>query len=54
MAVVQLAGELQASIDEHADAPAQQFLATNRRPELTSGLRRVADLVEPALHPLRR
>ena len=47
-AVVQLAAELQASIDEHADRPADQLLGTNRRPELASLLRLVADLVEAA------
>ena len=54
MAVVQLAGELQASIDQHADAPAQQFLGTNGRTELAGLLRCVTDLVEAALHPHRR
>ena len=36
MAVVQLAGELQGPINEHADAPAEQFFRSDRRTELTS------------------
>ena len=53
MAVVQLAGELQASIDPHADALAQQFFGANRRPELASLLRSMRDLVQAVLHPRR-
>jgi hypothetical protein len=39
VAVVELAGELQASIDEHADASAQQLHGTYRRAELPGLLR---------------
>jgi hypothetical protein len=53
VAVAQCARELQASVDEHADAPAEKFFGSNGRPELASLLRCVADLVEPALDPLR-
>ena len=49
MAVVQLAGELQVSIDEHADAPAQKLHSLNRRPELPGLLSSVADIVQAAL-----
>ena len=51
VAIIQLAGELQASVDEHADALAQQFFGTNGRTELTGVLSFVADLVEAALDP---
>jgi hypothetical protein len=54
MAVVQLAGELQAPVDPHADRLAEEFFGSNGKPELASLLARVADLVEPALDPLRR
>jgi hypothetical protein len=35
MAVVQLAGELQVPVDEHADALAEEFFGADRRTELT-------------------
>ena len=54
MAVVQLAGELQASVDPHADRSAQQLLGTNGGAELAGALRFVTDLVEAALDPVRR
>jgi hypothetical protein len=50
MVVVQLAGELQAPVDPHADRSAQQLLGANRRTELTGALRFVADFVEPLLN----
>ena len=52
IAVVQLAGELQAPINEHADAPAEQFFRSDRQTELTRALGFVADLVETLLNPL--
>ena len=54
MVVVQLAGELQAAVDPHADALAQQLLGSHRRPELASLLRSMRDLVKAGLHPHRR
>ena len=36
MAVVQLAGELQTSINPHPNRPAQQLLGSNSRPELAN------------------
>ena len=54
MAVVQLAGELQAPVDPHADALAQQLLGANGRAELPGVLRRHADVVQAALNPYRR
>jgi hypothetical protein len=38
MAVVQLAGELQALVDPQADAPAQQLLAREPRPGMVTGV----------------
>jgi hypothetical protein len=51
VAVAQCTRELQASVDEHADALAEKFFGSDGRPELASLLARVADLVEPALDP---
>ena len=50
MTVIQLAGELQAPINEHADALAEEFFWANCRPELPSVLRSVRDLVKAVLH----
>ena len=52
--VVQCTCQLQGLIDPHTYALSEQFLCPDRRSELTRVLRRVADLVEPALDPLRR
>src|SRR5258708_33221053 len=53
VAVVQCARELQAPVDPHADAPAEEFFRSDRRTELTSALRFVTDLVETLLNPAR-
>ena len=49
MAVIQLAGELQAPVDPHADGLAQQLLGPHRRTELASLLRGMRDLVKATL-----
>jgi hypothetical protein len=54
MAVVQLAGELQAPINEQADALAEKFFGSDGRPKLAGALRFVTDFVDEALHPIRR
>ena len=54
MGVVELAGKLQAPINEHADRLAQQLLRSAGRAELPRGLGVVADLVKSALNPYRR
>lgn len=46
MAVVQLAGKLQALINPHADGFPEQLLGSNGRAELPSVLRRQADVVQ--------
>jgi hypothetical protein len=46
MAVVQLAAELQASVDPHANALAEQLLGANSRAELACLLRSMRDLVK--------
>jgi hypothetical protein len=54
VAIVQLAGELQGPINEHADRLAEEFFGSNGRPELAGALGFVADLVETLLNPQRR
>lgn len=50
MAVAQCARELQAPVDPHADALAQQLLGSHGRTELAGALGFMADLVEAALY----